>query len=201
MNYYEVIIDGDEEKNKGFTLYHHPFIIEIDKEKYWEYEIQLQEGKYIHIWDKNIVIYSTQNGYISTLLGCDNYWLIISSQAISVLTKNKIYGFQYLPITVIKQDGHELIDYKHTANIYNNLFCLNKQKSEYTTYGERRPERKNDINHIRKLIIEKKIIKKCYYDIFRLGEYKVKIIASERLVELFYSNNYSGLSFEKLDIA
>jgi hypothetical protein len=197
MKYYEVDLHSDELNRMGKKDFH-PFVAELDK-KYWDYEFAVQQGKYIDSWDENICMNSCQDGKPDDLLATGAYFLLFSDKVIELFNKNGITGFQYLPIKIYKMNVSRLEGYNYVANIYNQVECLDLEKSKYDFYDDIRPDLKGKIKHISKFVLVSSKIP-TDLDIFRLKEQEVDIIASERLASLYIKNKFTNLAFNEVEV-
>ncbi len=197
MKYYRAITDGDEFSRNKRDFF--PFVAKLDN-KFDSFDLQIKKGLELKSWDENISFYSCQDGNPDSKLANDSDWLIFSDYTIELFKKNNIKGFQFLPISVFKTDGKKLDGYNYTANITNCIECLDVEKSGCLFFGKERPDRQGEIKYISKGILQSSVLKNNDLDVFRLKEYKIWIVVSERLVKIFKDNNFTGMSFNKIEM-
>jgi hypothetical protein len=195
MKCFLVTIDGDDDRyGKGF----YPFIANLDPQ-YEKYNFILKQGTYIETWDEKVALYSCQEGNLDTKLVNDSNWLIFSDEAIVVFGKYNIQGFQYLPINVFAKDGQRLNGYNYVANITKKVQCLHLGKSVYELFGEERPDRKGQIRDLKTAVLSQQNFPNNL-DVFRLSEAMPLIIVSERFCDLYKKYNFTGLSFDEVEV-
>jgi hypothetical protein len=102
-----------------------------------------------------------------------------------------IEGIQYLPVRVCHADGVEVPGYA-LANIINLVACLDWEKAEYRRW-KGRPGQVRSITH---LVVKGDALRG--YDIVRMKEFPVKILASQKFVDVFLRNRFTGYSFAQL---
>ncbi len=105
---------------------------------------------------------------------------------------------EFLPLKIIKPSG-SIINSFYIANIVNVIEAVDKKKSEFDIFPNDfpNPNMRGKISFFKKLILNKKAIKNN--NIFRLAEYKEKIIVSGKVKEVFVKNNYTGYKFSEVE--
>jgi hypothetical protein len=122
---------------------------------------------------------------------------IYSSRLIKAIESQGIGGIQYLPIRVFRCEGSELQGYQ-IANILSKVPALDLKRSDYSIFAEDYfiPERRGSISAIRKAVLIRN--KLMGLDVFRLSEFPLYEIVSQRFKDMFENGRFTGYSFQKL---
>ena len=125
--------------------------------------------------------------------------LIFSSRMQQSLQTAGIQGIQYLPIRVLKSDGAEYPGYS-IANILNVPSALDRTLSDFSVYPEDyfSIDQRGQVSGIRKAVLKKSALGD--FHVIRLREFPEQVCVSERFVDLYDRNHFTGYSFQQLQL-
>ena len=120
---------------------------------------------------------------------------ILSPKAISVLDKLGVNNIEYFPIQITNSENSEIEKSYKIANIIGLINCLDKSKSNYTTFPE-----DDDISWLDQYsIFEDKILPITPNEnnplIFRLGEFAYHVLVHEKIKSAFEDEGITGAKF------
>jgi hypothetical protein len=202
---YQVEFHLDEMNRSTRNRKFRPFVCDLDKQ-FEDYCSILKEGVWIRNWDNGVTLVSCQDGDLLDRLSNDSDMYLLSDNVISVFERNNIKGFQFLPVTILMEDGNRLQNYNYVGNVYKTVSCLNLTESVYSTFGDKNskyphpnPAYWGRIRTFerRGIVINQDMIPDDL-DIFRLDEHKLRVLVSERFVNVWRSHKFSNLEFSKL---
>ncbi|MHC1681722.1 MAG: DUF1629 domain-containing protein [Clostridiaceae bacterium] len=165
-------------------------------------EDEFKIGKEIINWQSDIIFEASQKKYDGIPDDAlQNAYMIpvYSKKLIDELLEAGIEGIQYLPIRVLNYKG-EVQNTFCIANILNYIEALDLSKSNYNRFGEDfpNPNVRGVIAGVTKFVLLKEKLKG--FDIIRLKEYNLSFFVSERFVEIFEKNNFTGYSFQEVEL-
>jgi len=168
------------------------------KNEWWYYA----QGRPIEEWDESVWFRVTKRkneGELQDILPNHLGLHIYSARLRAMLEKNAVNGIQYLPVRIFRYNGEEVIGYA-IANILNLLPALDLKESSYGVFPDDDflPERRGKIRWITNVVFRRSVVESC--DVFRLQEYEVKIIVSEKFKNIFDSGCFSGYSFDEVKL-
>jgi hypothetical protein len=168
------------------------------RSEWWHYA----QGHPIEDWDESAwfkVTKKKNEGQLQDVLPNHLALHIFSAKLRAAFEKNGIKGVQFLPVRIFRYTGEEVKGYA-IANILYLLPALDLKESSYDVFPDDDflPERRGKIRWISKIVLRRPVIDS--YDIFRLAENEVKIVASENFKNIFDSNSFSGYSFNELKV-
>jgi hypothetical protein len=123
---------------------------------------------------------------LQNLLGLPIY----SKRLQLALIQEGINRIQYLPVKILRPDNSE-IDGFAIANILDLIPSLDWERSNY----ELKKNRPGEVRYITNMVLKRQSIQG--YDIFRMKEFKLNIIVSEKFKTVFEKNRFTGYSFDK----
>jgi len=160
-------------------------------------------GELINNWNDNIIFQSkkkkndgTPDDVLQNHLGLPIY----SEKLKNALIVNRIDGIQFLKITILLSDNSQ-IDGFSIANFTNFIEALDHDRSKYTRFSDDfpNPNVRGKISGITKFILlQRKII---HFDIFRLKDFELRYFVSEKFKKIFDENNFTGYSFEEVELS
>ncbi len=180
-----------------------PFVCDYDNlDEFGFNENSFIEGKTINNWTEKIFIQSKKkknNGTPDDVLQNHLMIPIYSRQLVNSLANRGIGGIQYLPIGVFDCFGQSLEGFS-IANFTNYIEAFDFQNSDYDLFREDfpNPAVRGQIARVRKFVLKKRIIQE--FDVIRLKEYDQRFFVSEKFVEIFNKNNYTGYSFREIEL-
>jgi hypothetical protein len=159
-------------------------------------------GKSFCNWPNDIFMKANQKKYdgIPDDVLQNAYMIPVFSKRLKdELTNAKINGIQYLRIKVINFNDVEQKTF-YIANFLNYIEAFNYTKSIYNRFGNDfpNPNVQGKIAGVRKFVLLKEQLKN--FDIIRLNEYNLSFFVSERFVDVFGKNDFSGYSFNEIEI-
>ncbi|MBZ9686134.1 hypothetical protein G9F72_007280 [Clostridium estertheticum] len=185
MNYFTLQYDMKKYERNGVMAYH--------SELYGIGMHDIIRGNHLYNWDKRITFnYTPDNGSEITDYICNDFrWLIVSNKFREAFENAHMTGIQYLPLSIInKETGIALGEY-YVANICNLIEAVDMGQSEYI---ELMPGKYVFASFAVK---EDKINS---FDIFRLKEYNVSILLSEKFKNIIKINKLTGFNFTKVKV-
>jgi hypothetical protein len=114
------------------------------------------------------------------------------------LSEAGISGIQHLPVRLFRSDGAEIHGYA-IANILNLVPALDLMTSDYTVFGDDRPDRKGQVRALRRPVLKASLV--AGLDVFRLEEYELFVCVSELFKTVFELGHFTGYSFRQLEIS
>lgn len=170
--------------------------------KYGYIEDDFKIGKEILNWQSDISMKASQKKYdgIPDDVLQNAYMLpVYSKRLMDELTIAEINGIQYLPISIMNFKG----DFQYTfyiANFLNYIAAFDFSKSIYNRFSENfpNPNVRGSIAGVMKFVLfEEKLVK---FDVIRLREYNQRFFVSEKFVDVFEKNHFTGYSFKEIEI-
>jgi len=165
-------------------------------------EEDFKTGKEIFEWPSEIYMKANQRKYDGNPDDVlQNAYMIpvYSEKLMDKLIKTDIKGIQYLSIRVI--DFKESMKEKfYIANFHNFIEAFDYSKSIYNRFSDDfpNPNVRGAIAGVRKFVLLREKLKD--FDIIRLKEYNQRFFVSERFVDLFEKNHFTGYSFKEVEI-
>lgn len=181
-----------------------PLICDYSNFEEYDYnEDDFKAGKNILNWPNNIFMKATQkkyNGNPDDAL--QNAYMIptYSKQIIDELIKADIKGIQYLTIKVLnleEDNGYKF----YIANILNYVEAFDYTRSIYDRFSETfpNPNVRGLIAGVKKFVLFEEKLKG--FDVIRLREYSQSFFVSEKFVNIFEKNHFTGYSFKEIELA
>ncbi|QHE53681.1 imm11 family protein [Pontibacillus sp. HMF3514] len=124
MKYYKLMLDVHNEDD----------IVCYCEDSYGFEQYELDEGKFIEEWNKDITFYyHPKEGSIATdYLANDLGWFIVSSKFKNILENMDGISIQFLPVNIINSYDHSQLSGYYVANILTVLDALNLEGSDYS---------------------------------------------------------------------
>jgi len=115
------------------------------------------------------------------------------------LTNSGIEGIQYLSVKVLNFK-EEVQNTFYIANFINYVDAFDFIKSDYNRFSDDfpNPNVRGAIAGVRKFVLLKDKLKG--FDIIRLEEYNQSFFVSEKFVDMFEKNNFTGYSFREVEL-
>lgn len=171
-------------------------------EEYGYNQNDFKTGKKILDWPNNILMKANQEKYdgIPDDVLQNGYMIpVYSKKLMDELTRTDIKGIQYLEIKVL-YFKENLENTFYIANFLNYVEALDHTKSIYNKFSDDfpNPNVRGSIAGVMKFVLLEEKIKK--FDVIRLKEYKQRFFVSERFVNLFKKERFTGYSFKEVEI-
>lgn len=161
-----------------------------------------KKGIKVNEWNDDIYIQATKgknDGIPDDVL--QNYLMmpVFSERLVEKLKGIGIEGIQYLPIKVCRPNG-ECFENFYVANFINYVEAFDYDKSKYNRFSETfpNPNKRGKISGVMRFVLNEEKLKG--YDIIRLKEYSQRFFVSERFKDVFVKNNFTGYSFEEIEL-
>jgi hypothetical protein len=125
---------------------------------------------------------------------------IFSQRLRNALEEAGIRDIQYLPVTVIRPDGHRLTGFS-IGNVLRLVPALDLQKSDYDVFPQDYflPTRRGMVQGIRRAVLLGHALNE--YDVIRLKEFKRGLYVSERFTSVFGAGRFTGYSFHEVPVS
>lgn len=171
-------------------------------EEYDYDEDDFKTGKEILNWPSGIFFKANQKKYdgISDDALQNAYMVpVYSKKLVDDLTNAGIDGIQYLPVKVL-DFKEEVQNTFYIANFVNYVEAFDFSKSNYNRFSEDfpNPNVRGAIAGVKKFVLLKE--KLIGFDVIRLKEYNQRFFVSEKFVDVFEKNNFTGYSFREVEL-
>lgn len=125
---------------------------------------------------------------------------IVSQRLRNALEDAGIRDIQYLPVTVIRSNGHRLAGFS-IANVLRLVPALDLQRSDYDVFPQDYflPARRGMVQGIRRAVLLRHALDG--YDVIRLQEFKRGLYVSERFTTVFGAGRFTGYSFHEVPVS
>ncbi len=171
-------------------------------EKYNFKEDDFKAGKEILNWPSDIFFRASQNKYYGIPDDVvQNAYMIpmYSKKLIDELSNAGIGGIQYLPIRVLNYK-EEVQNIFCIANLLHYIEAFDFSKSNYNRFSDDfpNPNVRGEIAGVTKFVLAKEKLEG--FDIIRLKEYNQRFFVSEKFLDVFEKNNFTGYSFKEVEL-
>lgn len=165
-------------------------------------EDDFKTGKEIDKWPNNIFMKANQKKYDGKpddALQNAYMFPVYSKNLMDELTREDIKGIQYLTIKVLNFKG-DYEDMFYVANFLNYIEAFDYSKSIYNRFSDDfpNPNVRGSIAGVMKFVLLKEKLKG--FDVIRLKEYNQSFFVSEKFVDIFERNHFTGYSFREVEI-
>lgn len=124
---------------------------------------------------------------------------VYSHKLVDELINAEINGIQYFPVKVMdfKEENYYTF---YIANFVNYIEAFDFKQSIYNRFSEDfpNPNVRGEIAGVKKFVLLKEKLKD--FDVIRLKEYNQRFFVSEKFVEVFEKNNFTGYSFKEVEL-
>lgn len=176
-----------------------------DDSNFEEYDFEEDDfkiGKQISNWSSDIFFRASKSKYdgIPDDALQNAYMIpIYSKRLIDSLTNAGIEGIQFLPTKVLNYK-EELQRTFCVANFLNYVEAFDFTKSNYNRFSADfpNPNVRGAIAGVMKFVLIKEKLKG--FDVIRLKEYNQRFFVSEKFVDVFEKNNFTGYSFREIEL-
>lgn len=171
-------------------------------EEYDYDEDDFKTGKEILNWPSGIFFKASQKKYdgIPDDVLQNAYMVpMYSNKLVDDLTNAGIEGIQYLPVKVLNFK-QEVENSFYIANFVNYIEAFDFTKSNYNRFSEDfpNPNVRGAIAGVMKFVLLKEKLRG--FDVIRLKEYNQRFFVSEKFVDVFEKNNFTGYSFREVEL-
>jgi hypothetical protein len=197
MNWYD-IIEGDENRLPNFFMATKFELFSRDSN-------DIKIGDYISDWNSETRLWSNEqkwDGMPDDILANALGWPIFSRRLREAIAQQGIGigDIQYLPINVARSTGEELIGFA-VANVITRLPALVPEHTKmYRTDNNTNDPLtgKPKVTSAWKTALRAELVQD--HDVVRLLEYSPPILVSERFVEIFNNNGFTGATFTRVPV-
>lgn len=125
---------------------------------------------------------------------------IFSGRLCKALKAAGIRGFQYLPVQILRPSGAAVEGFC-IGNIIERRSALDMTRSDYTVFPDDYflPARRGLISRVRRAVLVGQRIIDC--DAMRLDEFSASVFVSGRFKGVFEDGDFTGYSFEEVEVA
>lgn len=171
-------------------------------EEYDFEEYDFKTGKEILNWPNDVFFKASQKKYDGIPDDAlQNAYMIpvYSKKLMDELASAGIEGIQYSPVKVLNYKD-EVQNIFCVANFLNYAEAFDFNKSIYNRFSEDfpNPNVKGAIAGIMKFVLIKEKLEG--FDVIRLKEYNQRFFVSEKFVEVFEKNHFTGYSFKEVEL-
>jgi len=176
-----------------------------DDSNFEEYDYEEDDfkiGKNISNWPSGIYFRASQKKYDGIPDDAlQNAYMVpvYSKKLVNKLTNSDIEGIQYLSVKVLNFK-EEVQNTFYIANFINYVDAFDFIKSDYNRFSDDfpNPNVRGAIAGVRKFVLLKDKLKG--FDVIRLKEYNQRFFVSEKFVDVFEKNNFTGYSFREVEL-
>ena len=180
-----------------------PFVCDYDNfEEYGYDQFSFKKGVRIEDWSNAVFMQAKEpndDGNPDDALQNHLMIPIYAKRLIKELENANIIGIQYLPIRILRPNN-DCLDGFSIANVLNFIEAFDYEKSLYNRFSEDFPNpiKRGQLAGVRKFVLKKDRIEG--FDIIRLKDYKLSFFVSEKFVDIFEKNKFTGYSFIEVEL-
>jgi hypothetical protein len=124
---------------------------------------------------------------------------VVSKKIYDVLASMNIYGIQLVPAVIRNNKTNDLHDNYWIIYVYNEIMCMDREKSVYTVDED---DEDDEIDDIREFLLDLNILSEIPLEkrlIFLLGEDRSKGIYHKSVVDAIMAVNPKGIHFHPIE--